>query len=127
MLGKLLTEKDLAIDPDYKTPELEPYDDADDGKTPIVPDIDRVDAYTHDQYVGAQVEIPIGDKMQTGRVVGRKRSLDGEVKALPTQTRYSTREPTTSSSQMVKSPSNRQTSLLRACSPNLTWKAINSC
>ena len=36
----------------------------------------------HDQYVRAQVDLRIGDKMQTGRVVERKRSLDGEVKGV---------------------------------------------
>ena len=59
-LGEPLTEEDLAIDLDYKTPELESYYDADNGKTPLAQYIDRVDADTHGQYVGAQVELPIG-------------------------------------------------------------------
>ena len=75
-----LTEEDLASDPDYKTPDLESYDDADDGKMPLDQDIDRVDADTHDQYVGDQVELPIGDKMQTGKVMGLKQGLYGEAK-----------------------------------------------
>ena len=69
-LGDPLTEDDLASDPDYKTPELESYDDAEDGKTPLDQDIDRVDADTHDQYVRDQVELLLGDKMQTRKVVG---------------------------------------------------------
>ena len=37
---------------------------------------------TYDQYVGAHVEIPNGDKVTTGKVVGRKRGLDGKVKGV---------------------------------------------
>ena len=70
----------MASDPDYETLELESYDDADNGKTPLAQDIDRVDTDTHDQYVGDQVELPIGDKMPTGKVVGRKQDFDGEAK-----------------------------------------------
>ena len=81
-LGKPLTEEDLASDPYYETPDLESYNDADDGKTPLVQDIDRADADTHNQYVGFQVELPIGYKIQTGKVVERKRGLDGEVKGV---------------------------------------------
>ena len=47
--GEPLTEEDLAGDPDYKTPELEPYYDQTDEKTPLVPDIDQADADTHDK------------------------------------------------------------------------------
>ena len=77
-LGEPLTEEDLAGDPDYETPEMEPYDDADDGKTPLVQDINKVDADTCDQYVEAQVELSDGDKIQTGKVVGRKHGPDEE-------------------------------------------------
>ena len=72
----------MASDPYYETPDLESYNDADDGKTPLVQDIDRADADTHNQYVGFQVELPIGYKIQTGKVVERKRGLDGEVKGV---------------------------------------------
>ena len=81
-LGEPLTEEDLAGDPDYETPEMEPYNDAYDGKTPLVQDIYKADADTCDQYVGAQVELPNGDKMHTGKVVGCKRGPDGEVKGV---------------------------------------------
>ena len=81
-LGEPLTEEDLAGDPDYETPELEPYDDKDDRKTPLVQDIDKADADTHDKYVGAQVKLPNGDKVQTGKVIGRKRDRDGEAKGV---------------------------------------------
>jgi hypothetical protein len=35
---------------------------------------------TYDQYVGAHVMVPIGDEIQSGKVVGRKRELDGTVR-----------------------------------------------
>jgi len=81
-LGEPLTEADLSSDPDYETPELDPYEDGTDGKVPFVPDIDGADADTYDQYVGAYVELPTGDKMQTGKVISRKRGADGDVKGV---------------------------------------------
>ena len=45
-----------------------------------MPDADDYDANTYDQYIGAEVLLPQGDKMMTGRVTERKRSRDGEVK-----------------------------------------------
>jgi hypothetical protein len=45
-----------------------------------MPDIDNLDEYdvdTYDQYMGASVQLSIGDKVQTGKVTGRKRGLDG--------------------------------------------------
>jgi hypothetical protein len=43
-----------------------------------MPDID--DVGTYDQYVGAQVGVSIGDDIWSGKVVRRKRELDGTVK-----------------------------------------------
>jgi hypothetical protein len=43
-----------------------------------MPDVDDVDSY--DQYIGAEVLLPQGDKMVSGRVTGRKRHRDGEAK-----------------------------------------------
>jgi hypothetical protein len=49
-----------------------------------IPDIDDVksqdDIDTYDQYVGAQVRVPIGAEISTGKVIQRKRELDGTVK-----------------------------------------------
>jgi hypothetical protein len=39
-----------------------------------IKDEDEVDTY--DQYVGAQVRVPIGDEICNGKVVRRKRDLD---------------------------------------------------
>jgi hypothetical protein len=81
-LGEPLTEADLSSDPDYGTPELDSYKDETDGKVPFVPDIDGADADTYDQYVGAYVELPTGDKMQSGKVVSQKRGADGNSKGV---------------------------------------------
>jgi hypothetical protein len=45
-----------------------------------MPDIDNLDEHdvdTYEQYVGASVQLSIGDKVQTGKVTGRKLGLDG--------------------------------------------------
>jgi len=81
-LGEPLTEDDLSSDPDYETPELDSYEDETNGKVPFVPDIDGADADTYDQYVGAYVELPTGDKMQTRKVISRKRGADGDIKGV---------------------------------------------
>jgi hypothetical protein len=38
------------------------------------------DVETYDQYVGAQVRVPIGDETPSGKVVRRNCELDGTVK-----------------------------------------------
>jgi hypothetical protein len=49
-----------------------------------MPDIDNIDdvetVYIYNQYVGAQVIVPIGDESRYGKFVQRNRSLDGTVK-----------------------------------------------
>jgi hypothetical protein len=49
-----------------------------------MPDIDDIkeehDVDTYDQYVGAHVGVPIGDEIRFGKVVRRKRELDGTVR-----------------------------------------------
>jgi hypothetical protein len=49
-----------------------------------MPDIDDIkeehDVDTYDQYVGAHVRIPIGVEIRSGKVVRRKRKLDGTVR-----------------------------------------------
>jgi hypothetical protein len=46
-----------------------------------MPDIDDVDnnhdVDTYDQYAGAQVRVPIGGEIRSGKVMRRKRELDG--------------------------------------------------
>jgi hypothetical protein len=46
-------------------------------------DIDDIDdVNTYDQYVGAQVRVPVGDEIHSGKFVRRKRELDRNVKGL---------------------------------------------
>jgi hypothetical protein len=65
------------------TPTFELYED---DKIPAskMPDIDNVknkdDDDTYDQYIGTQVRVHIGDEIHTGKVIRRKRELDGTVK-----------------------------------------------
>jgi hypothetical protein len=74
---------DLKDDPDFADfakPEFEPYED-DKVLASQMLDIDDVyDIDTYDQYVGDQVIVPIGDEIRSGKVMRRKRSLDGTVK-----------------------------------------------
>jgi hypothetical protein len=44
---------------------------------PDIDDLDEHDVDTYEQYVGASVQLSIGDKVHTGKVTGRKRGLDG--------------------------------------------------
>jgi hypothetical protein len=49
----------------------------------MIPYIDDIkedhDSDTYDQYVGAHVRVPIGDEIRSGKVLRRKRELDGTV------------------------------------------------
>jgi hypothetical protein len=81
--GPPIAEADFKDDPDFadfETTDFEPYED--DKVVPDqMPDIDDVDDIaTYDQYVGAQVRVPIGDKIRSGKVMRRNPSLDGTVK-----------------------------------------------
>jgi hypothetical protein len=82
VLGDGFKYKDFANDPeleDLQTPIYPAYSDDDDGEMHVTPDADddTDDVDTYDQYVGATVTLPIGDKMMSARVRGRKRSSDG--------------------------------------------------
>jgi hypothetical protein len=83
ILGKSMLEEDFKDDPDFAdfvTPTFETYED-DEVPASKMPDIDEVDNYhdvdTYDQYVGAQVRVPIGGEIRSGKVMRRKRELDG--------------------------------------------------
>jgi hypothetical protein len=72
-LGKSATLQDF---PEDETPSFERYED--DDQVPIEPverDDHDVDAY--DQYVNAEVLLPISGEMKTGKVKSRKRDSDG--------------------------------------------------
>ena len=60
------------------TPTFDSYED-DDTKPFRVPDIDDVDPVFYDNYVGAQVTLPVGDEYKSARVVRRKRDIHGNV------------------------------------------------
>ncbi|KAI2488761.1 hypothetical protein MHU86_25815 [Fragilaria crotonensis] len=83
VLGDCFKYEDFATDPelvDLDTPTFSNYADDDDGEIPHVPDADdEPDADTHDQYVGAEVTLPIGDKMLSAKVRNRKRAIDGSL------------------------------------------------
>ena len=64
----------------FDTPIYDRYDDDVDGGAPLVADdVDEGDVDTYDQYVGAEVELPIGGRMVNAKVRGRKRMADGSV------------------------------------------------
>ena len=82
-LGLPMTPKDFASDPDLadaETPSYDLYEDDSDGGQGPIPDIDDADPDTHDYYVGAEVELSIGDNVMSGKVKRRKRELDGTLK-----------------------------------------------
>jgi hypothetical protein len=84
--GPAMSKNDFQDDPYneyFVTPAYEFYDD-DEVSPSKMPDIDDIkeehDVDTYDQYVGAHVRFPIGDEIQSGKVVRRKRELDGTVR-----------------------------------------------
>jgi hypothetical protein len=84
--GVSMNKDDFQDDPDYADFVTPTYDCYEDDKVPAskMPDIDDVkkedDVDTYDQYVGAHVRVPIGDEICTGKVVRRKRELNGTVR-----------------------------------------------
>jgi hypothetical protein len=73
-------------DPDYEyfvTPTYDCYED-DEVSSSKMPDIDDIkeenDVNTYDQYAGDHVRVPIGDEIRYGKVVRRKRDLDGTLR-----------------------------------------------
>jgi hypothetical protein len=82
-LGKSMLTADFKDDPYvsvFVTPTFEPYED-DEVPVSKMPDIDDVDndhdVDTYGHYVGAQVRVPIGGEIRSGKVMRRKRELDG--------------------------------------------------
>jgi hypothetical protein len=81
-----MNKDDFQDDPDYAdfvTPTYDCYEDYEFSPSKMQ-DIDDIkeEHYvdTYDQYVGARVRVPIGDEIRSGRVVRRKRELDGTVR-----------------------------------------------
>lgn len=83
LLGDSFKYEDFSNDPELEslgTPSFEPYED-DEGRPVRTPeDDDEADPDTYDQYVGAEVVLPIGDKMMNAKVRGRKRQSDGTLR-----------------------------------------------
>jgi hypothetical protein len=84
--GASMDKNDFKDDPDYAdflTPTYDCYED-DEVSSSKIPDIDDIkeenDVDTYDQYAGANVRVPIGDEIRSGKVVWPKRELDGTVR-----------------------------------------------
>jgi hypothetical protein len=84
-LGKGMHYHEFKLDPDFVDfvdfvmPTHDCYEDKIEPafEMPDIDDLDEHDVYTYDQYVGASVQLSIGDKVQNGKVTGWKRGLDG--------------------------------------------------
>jgi hypothetical protein len=77
-----MQDHEFKLDPDFTdfvTPTHYCYEDKKEPafEMPDIDDLDEHDVDTYDPYVGASVQLSIGDKFQTGKVNGRKRGLDG--------------------------------------------------
>jgi hypothetical protein len=84
--GPSMDMDDFKDDPDYEyfvSPTCDCYED-DEVSSSKMPDIDDIkeehDVDKYDQYVGAHVRVPIGNEIRSGKVVWRKRHLDGTVR-----------------------------------------------
>jgi hypothetical protein len=81
--GASMYKSDLKDDPDYTdfvTPTYDCYEDYEvpSSKMPYIDDNKKEhDVDTYYQYVGAHVRVPIGNEIRSGKVVRRKRELDG--------------------------------------------------
>jgi hypothetical protein len=76
VLSKAYNPDDFKDNPDMSdmdTPTYDMYKDDDEGAYSQVLDIDDVSPDTYDCYVGAEVELPIGDKVVSGKVSKDKR------------------------------------------------------
>jgi hypothetical protein len=65
---------------DFETPTFERYEDEEVpiSNKPYIDGVDDID--TDDQYVDAQLRVPIDDEIKSRKVVRHKRELDGTVK-----------------------------------------------
>ena len=79
-LGQELTEETMKeLDIDVPTPKFPVYKDEVEGTQQQVPDIDDVTPEEQDNYVGAEVNLPIGGTMKSGRDKQRARDSEGEL------------------------------------------------
>ena len=127
-LGESFKYEDFASDPeleDLGTPYYKTYEDDDDQPVHAPVDDDNADPDTYDQYVGAEVVLPIGDRMMNAKVRGRKRQADGTVMGKPIPIRSSILARMRLSLPMGKGLNSQQTSLPRICSPNATARVTS--
>jgi hypothetical protein len=76
-LGGPVTDADLqSIDIDVPTPEYDLYDDDVDGSCERIPNADDITPEDADNYVGAEVTLPLGGTIRAGTVKRRARSLE---------------------------------------------------
>jgi hypothetical protein len=76
-LGKGMQYHEFKLDPDladFVTPTHDCYEDKKEHafEIPDIDDLDEHDVDAYDQYMGTSVQLSIGDKVQTGKVTGRK-------------------------------------------------------
>ena len=86
LLGDSFKYEDFSSDPELEglgTPSFEPYEDDDGPPAPTPEDDAEADPNTFDQYVGAEVVLPIGDTMMNAKVRGWKRQSDGTLLGMP--------------------------------------------
>ena len=80
-LGGSAKAEDIADDIEIETPTWNEYqDDNDGGYAMPLAERDELDEDTYDNYIGASVQLAIGDKVMLGQVKGRKRDRDGHVR-----------------------------------------------
>ena len=77
-LGGTFTLEEM-VQHGIETPTFDRCADDDEGTHDHVPDIDDVTPEEQDNYVGAEVNLPIGGDMRSGRVIRRARNSDGEL------------------------------------------------
>jgi hypothetical protein len=81
-----MNKNNFQDDPDCADIVTRTFDCYEDDEVPPskMPDIDDIkeehDVDTYDQYVGAHVRVPIGNEIKSGKVIRRKRELDGTVR-----------------------------------------------
>ena len=77
-LGPPAEESDFTDEfEDFQTPTFEPYE-GDEVKPLLIPERDEHQDF--DQYIGAEVLLPYGDELKTGKVRQCKRQVDGTLK-----------------------------------------------
>ena len=75
----------LKTNPDFmdlEMPSFKPYADDHDREHSYVPNIDDADPDTYDTYIGAEVELSIGDRVMAGKVRWQKCKQDGTLKGM---------------------------------------------